>query len=170
MPPGLPPEISCSVAVEAAADKYPGVEQFHLQYAIGAFADALDSIPLALAENSGLQPMETLSAVKSQQVKENNPCCGIDCNDVGTNDMRVQDVFETLIGKQQQILLATLCLLLDGRRVLTGDRVERSILLTRGILKRGRALKSDGEFIMNDQPHDQPIRVKQSSSHSVVWS
>ncbi|KAB2052968.1 hypothetical protein ES319_A12G155900v1 [Gossypium barbadense] len=55
-------EISCSIAVEAAADKYPG---------------------------------------------ENNPHFGIDCNDVGTNDMREQNVFETLIGKQQQILLAT---------------------------------------------------------------
>ncbi|PQQ05483.1 T-complex protein 1 subunit epsilon [Prunus yedoensis var. nudiflora] len=96
-------EISCSVAVEAAADKYPGVEQ----YAIRAFADALDSVPMALAENSGLQPIETLSAVKSQQIKENNPHCGIDCNDVGTNDMREQNVFETLIGKQQQLLLAT---------------------------------------------------------------
>uniref|UniRef100_F6H5B8 T-complex protein 1 subunit epsilon n=1 Tax=Vitis vinifera TaxID=29760 RepID=F6H5B8_VITVI len=96
-------EISCSIAVEAAADKYPGVEQ----YAIRAFGDALDSIPMALAENSGLQPIETLSAVKSQQIKDNNAYCGIDCNDVGTYDMREQNVFETLIGKQQQILLAT---------------------------------------------------------------
>lgn len=40
-------------------------------------------------------------------MQENNPNCGIDCNDVGTNDMREQNVFETLIGKQQQILLAT---------------------------------------------------------------
>lgn len=40
-------------------------------------------------------------------MQENNPWCGIDCNDVGTNDMREQNVFETLIGKQQQILLAT---------------------------------------------------------------
>uniref|UniRef100_F6GVJ8 T-complex protein 1 subunit epsilon n=1 Tax=Vitis vinifera TaxID=29760 RepID=F6GVJ8_VITVI len=96
-------EISCSIAVEAAADRYPGVEQ----YAIRAFGDALDSIPMALAENSGLQPIETLSAVKSQQIKEDNPYCGIDCNDVGTNDMQEQNVFETLIGKQQQILLAT---------------------------------------------------------------
>ncbi|PWA72056.1 TCP-1/cpn60 chaperonin family protein [Artemisia annua] len=96
-------EISCSIAVEAAADKYSGVEQ----YAIRAFADALDAVPIALAENSGLSPIETLSAVKGQQMKENNHCCGIDCNDTGTNDMREQNVFETLIGKQQQILLAT---------------------------------------------------------------
>lgn len=39
-------EIACSLAVEAAVDKYPGVEQ----YAIRAFGDALESIPTALAE------------------------------------------------------------------------------------------------------------------------
>ncbi|KAI9080875.1 hypothetical protein K1719_037184 [Acacia pycnantha] len=96
-------EISCSIAVEAAADRYPGVEQ----YAIRAFADALDAVPMALAENSGLQPIETLSAVKSLQIKESNHHLGIDCNDIGTNNMKEQNVFETLIGKQQQILLAT---------------------------------------------------------------
>ncbi|ONM28070.1 T-complex protein 1 subunit epsilon [Zea mays] len=96
-------EISCSIAVETAADRHPGVEQ----YAIRSFADALDAVPLALAENSGLSPIDTLTAVKAQQVKESNPHCGIDCNDVGTTDMKEQNVFETLIGKQQQILLAT---------------------------------------------------------------
>eukprot|EP00249_Psilotum_nudum_P008751 c21487_g1_i1 orf=361-1968(-) len=96
-------EISCSLAVEAAVDKIPGVEQ----YAMRAFADALDAVPMALAENSGLQPIDTLTTVKAQQLKEKNPHLGIDCNDVGTNDMKVQNVFETLIGKKQQILLAT---------------------------------------------------------------
>lgn len=43
----------------------------------------------------------------SLSFQENNPYCGIDCNDVGTNNMQEQNVFETLIGKQQQILLAT---------------------------------------------------------------
>jgi hypothetical protein len=45
--------------------------------------------------------------VKSRQMQEGNPFLGIDCNDVGTNDMRQQNVFETLIGKKQQLLLAT---------------------------------------------------------------
>jgi T-complex protein 1 subunit epsilon len=40
-----------------------------LQYAIRSFADALDAVPLALAENSGLPPIDTLTAVKAQQVK-----------------------------------------------------------------------------------------------------
>lgn len=42
---------------------------FLLQYAMRAFAEALDAVPMALAENSGLQPIDTLTAVKSQQVK-----------------------------------------------------------------------------------------------------
>ncbi|XP_050877164.1 T-complex protein 1 subunit epsilon, partial [Lathyrus oleraceus] len=86
-------EIACSIAVEAAADKYPGVEQ----YAIRAFGDALESIPMALAENSGLQPIETLSTVKSQQIKDNYPHFGIDCNDVGTNDMREQNIHKAML-------------------------------------------------------------------------
>ena len=39
------------------------------QYAVRAFADALEAVPMALAENSGLQPMDTVTAVKAQQVQ-----------------------------------------------------------------------------------------------------
>ena len=45
--------------------------------------------------------------VKARQLKEGNPHLGIDCNDVGTNDMKEQNVFETLSGKKQQLFLAT---------------------------------------------------------------
>ena len=51
--------------------------------------------------------MEWLLQVKARQLAEKNPYLGIDCNDVGTNDMREQHVFETLIGKKQQLFLAT---------------------------------------------------------------
>lgn len=40
-------------------------------------------------------------------MQEGNPYLGIDCNDVGTCDMREQNVFETLMGKKQQLMLAT---------------------------------------------------------------
>jgi T-complex protein 1 subunit epsilon len=96
-------EISCGLAVEAAADRVVGVEQ----YAMRAFADALEAVPLALAENSGLPPIESLTAVKARQVSERNPRLGIDCNETGTADMREQHVFETLAGKRQQLFLAT---------------------------------------------------------------
>lgn len=54
------------------------------QYAFRGFAEALESVPLALAENSGLSPIHTLSEVKSRQVKEKNTALGIDCMLKGT--------------------------------------------------------------------------------------
>lgn len=50
-----------------------------------AFAQALDAVPLALAENSGLSPIDTLADVKSRQVTENNPRLGVDCMGKGEN-------------------------------------------------------------------------------------
>ena len=55
------------------------------RYAVRAFGDALDDIPMALAENSGLSPIESLSDVTARQVKEGNPRLGIDCLSKGTN-------------------------------------------------------------------------------------
>lgn len=97
-------EISCALAVAEEADKCLGTLE---QYPFRAFADALETVPLALAENSGLPPIETVTTVKSRQAKEKNPYLGIDCNGVGTNDMKQQSVIETLTSKKQQIMLAT---------------------------------------------------------------
>lgn len=96
-------EVSCALAVSEEADKISTLEQ----YAFRSFADALESIPLALAENSGLSPIHTLADCKARQVSEKNPALGIDCNSKGTCDMKEQHVIETLHSKQQQILLAT---------------------------------------------------------------
>ncbi|XP_010610397.1 T-complex protein 1 subunit epsilon [Fukomys damarensis] len=96
-------EISCALAVSQEADKCPTLEQ----YAMRAFADALEVIPMALAENSGMNPIQTMTEVRARQVKEANPALGIDCLHRGTNDMKQQHVIETLIGKKQQISLAT---------------------------------------------------------------
>lgn len=96
-------EIACSIAVSEYADSVSGIEQ----YAVRAFADALDDIPMALAENSGLSPIKALSNVKARQIKEKNPYLGIDCMQAKECNMKDQLVFETLIGKQQQLQLAT---------------------------------------------------------------
>jgi len=96
-------EISCSLAVASEADKIASLEQ----YAMRAFANALENIPLALAENSGLAPIQNLAELKSRQIKEANPRLGVDCLQTGANDMKNQRVIETLIGKKQQIYLAT---------------------------------------------------------------
>ncbi|XP_015779505.1 PREDICTED: T-complex protein 1 subunit epsilon-like [Acropora digitifera] len=96
-------ELACSLAVTREADKISTLEQ----YAMRAFSDALEAIPLALAENSGLNPIQTVADIKSCQVAEGNPRLGVDCMDTGINDMKEQHVIETLIGKKQQISLAT---------------------------------------------------------------
>lgn len=96
-------EIACSVAVAQEADKISTLEQ----YAFRAFADALDSIPIALAENSGLAPIQTVTELKARQIAEKNHWLGVDANGKGSNDMKVQNVIETLNSKKQQISLAT---------------------------------------------------------------
>jgi len=102
-------EAACGIAISKYADSVVGVDQ----YAIRAFAEALDDIPLALAENAGLSPIEEVAAIKSRQINENNPRIGLgvdvppQTDGSFTIDMREQGVFETLIGKQQQLQLAT---------------------------------------------------------------
>merc|ERR1719471_666700 len=95
-------EISCAIAVSKEADSIKTIEQ----YAFRAFSDALESIPIALAENSGLDPIQTLTQIKAKQVTENNPALGVDCMGTGDFDMKKQHVTESLHSKKSQILLA----------------------------------------------------------------
>ncbi|KAF0991816.1 hypothetical protein HZS_6530 [Henneguya salminicola] len=100
---GGAPEISASIAVYNESKNKSSYEQ----YAFRAFAEALETIPLALAENSGLSPIKTISEIKSLQIKTSNRKLGVDCMQRGTMDMKEQNVIETLFGKKQQIMLAT---------------------------------------------------------------
>ena len=105
---GGAPEIACalSVARRAEAD-VKGLEQ----YAMRAFADALEAIPAALAENSGLPPVETVAAVKARQLSDKNFHLGVNCSAGNTGDpvadMSKVKVVETFSAKKQQIVLAT---------------------------------------------------------------
>lgn len=96
-------EISCALAVSKEADNIKTIEQ----YAFRAFSDALEQIPLALAENCGLAPIQTLTEIKSKQVAENNPALGVNCMEHGCGDMKSMSVIETLHSKKSQIQLAT---------------------------------------------------------------
>ena len=96
-------EMSCALKIQQAAEEQSGADQ----YALSAFAEALDAVPIALAENSGFNPIATLAEVKATQVATKNPYIGVDCMKKGTMDMKEQRVFETLIGKQKQFQLAT---------------------------------------------------------------
>ncbi|KAI7719465.1 T-complex protein 1 subunit [Hortaea werneckii] len=97
-------EIACSLAVEREAVKETGLEQYPMR----AFADALDSVPMALAENSGISPIEEVSELKARQGRgEGRGRLGVDCMQTGSNDMKEHFVIDPLISKRQQLLLAT---------------------------------------------------------------
>merc|ERR1711865_1062987 len=96
-------ELACSIAVASEADKIKGVEQ----YAVRAFADALEEIPLTLAENSGYAPIKYVSEVREEQVSEDNPFIGVDANHKGTTNMHAQGIYESAASKKHQLELAT---------------------------------------------------------------
>ncbi|KRY23109.1 T-complex protein 1 subunit epsilon [Trichinella patagoniensis] len=96
-------EISCALKLYSEAEKAEGLEQ----YSFRAFSQALEDIPLALAENAGLLPMQTLADLKAVHVRENKPHFGVPSLANSVGDMKAEKVFETLIGKKQQVMLAT---------------------------------------------------------------
>ena len=95
-------EISSSLVLNAWADQISSTEQ----YAIRGFADALEQIPVCLADNSGYSGIEYVANLKAQQAKENNPYLGVNCMRKETNNMKLQNVYESLNLKKQQIQLA----------------------------------------------------------------
>jgi T-complex protein 1 subunit epsilon len=100
---GGAPEVACALAVSDSADDTASIDQWGMR----SFAKALESVPMALAENSGLSPVETLTNLRSEQRTTKNPKLGVDALHTGTNDMKEQNVVETLLGKKQQLSLAT---------------------------------------------------------------
>lgn len=104
VPGGGASEIAASIAVARAADALPTIEQHSMR----AFADALEVIPTALAENSGLDPITAVTEVRASQIEQNNPWIGVDCNLKGDGgDMAKQGVYEALRSKAEQLRLST---------------------------------------------------------------
>ena len=52
-----------------------------------AFADALEEIPMTLAENSGFNAIEYVQNIKKMQIDEQSPFVGVDAMSKGTNNM-----------------------------------------------------------------------------------
>jgi archaeal chaperonin len=76
------------------------------QLAVQKFADALDAIPLNLAENAGMDPIDTMTDLRASQSK-GNKWTGVDCRNTKVADMFKQNVLEPLVVKQQIIKSAT---------------------------------------------------------------
>jgi thermosome len=76
------------------------------QLAVHKFADALDTIPLALAVNAGMDPIDTMTSLRSKQSK-GSKWTGVDVRNTVVADMYKQDVLEPLAVKEQIIKSAT---------------------------------------------------------------
>lgn len=103
VPGGGASEMAASLAVLAAADN----EETTDQYSMKAFANALDVIPMALADNSGLQGIAEMAGAKAKQETTQNAWHGVDCMQNGTTDMWEQSVYEACASKCSQLRLAT---------------------------------------------------------------
>lgn len=77
------------------------------QLAIEAFADAMESIPLALAENAGLDPIDVMVELRAKHEDANNRWYGVDVFSGHIKDMKVLNVLEPLRVKSQVVKSAT---------------------------------------------------------------
>jgi thermosome len=100
---GGSPEAHVSHELRKWAAGVPGREH----YAILAFADALESIPVTLAENGGMDVIDTLTAIRSKQSTSNNPWIGVDVKELKVADMRKKNIIEPLVVKEQILKSAT---------------------------------------------------------------
>jgi thermosome len=76
------------------------------QLAADKFAESLEVIPLALAENAGMDPIDTLTELRSKQAK-GSKWSGIDARAGKVVDMSKLDIVEPLSVKEQIIKSAT---------------------------------------------------------------
>ena len=101
LPGGGAPEIALALGLRDFADSVDGREQL----AIEAFADAVDVIPRTLAENAGLDPIDSLVELRSRQAEDSTS--GLDAYTGDVIDMESEGVVEPLRVKTQAIESAT---------------------------------------------------------------
>ncbi len=75
------------------------------QYAVNAFADALEALPATLAENAGLDPIDILVSLRSAH-SEGKHTYGIDITKGKVHDMKKARVVEPAVVKRQVIASA----------------------------------------------------------------
>src|SRR5215211_7805239 len=71
------------------------------------FIEALESIPLTLAENAGMDPIDSQVQLRSKVSTSNKPKYGIDVINAEIADVSVKEIFEPLAVKEQVINAAT---------------------------------------------------------------
>ncbi len=99
---GRAPESYAASQLKEWADSFDGREQL----AIKKYAEALEIIPLTIAENAGMDPIDTMATLRSKQ-NQGRKWTGIDARNTRIADMLSIDVVEPLAVKEQIIKSAT---------------------------------------------------------------
>ena len=84
------------------ADSFDGREQL----AIKQYAEALESIPLTIAENAGMDPIDTIISLRAKQ-NSGKKGAGINARESKIGDMNSLSILEPLVVKEQIIKSAT---------------------------------------------------------------
>jgi thermosome len=95
---GSAPELEMSKTLRKYAESLSGKEQLAVQ----AFAEALESIAVTLAENAGLQPIDVVSELRSKH-DAGETWAGIEVREGKVRDMSKIGIFEPLTVKKQII-------------------------------------------------------------------
>jgi len=99
---GGAPELEVSRVLKKYAGTLPGREQL----AVKCFAEALETVPLTLTENAGLDPIDILSELRARHEK-GETWAGIEVRSGKVQDMTEAGVYEPLAVKKQIIKSAT---------------------------------------------------------------
>ncbi|HSA98716.1 MAG TPA: thermosome subunit beta [Candidatus Nitrosotenuis sp.] len=106
---GGAPETFAATKIRSWAKSLEGREQL----AVEKFADSLEIIPMTLSENAGMDPIDTLTNLRSKQLK-GEKWTGIDVMKGKVGNMKTSEIIEPLAVKNQIVSSATeaACMLL----------------------------------------------------------
>ena len=99
---GGSPEAYLSGRLKELADTFDGREQL----AIRQYAEALESIPLTIAENAGMDPIDTIITLRAKQ-SGGKKSIGINAREGKIGNMYALDIVEPRVVKEQIIKSAT---------------------------------------------------------------
>lgn len=99
---GGAPEAFAASQLKDWADNFDGREQL----AIKKYAEALEIIPLTIAENAGMDPIDTMATLRAKQ-NQGLKWTGIDARNTKIADMMAINVVEPIAVKEQIIKSAT---------------------------------------------------------------
>jgi thermosome len=136
LPAGGAPEVEAARAVRTFATKIGGREQ----YAIEAFANALESIPKALAENAGLDAVDILTELRHKHEQADGWKYGLDVYQAKVVDMTSLGLIEPLSVKVNafKVAVEAASMILRIDEIIAASKLEKEE-------KKGEKKEEEGE-------------------------